>query len=141
MAEEYEESPIIPIGDKNYLCVEYPGFVKRPKRAIQTLGGEKALSEALALNTPVKLKFRPGDVFSHPIQGYIAPNSKLVVKVTRKVKRDKISGEIIKESDSKWKTEIIGTVTKTLRFRGKASNILHTLMVINLVKKKKKKKI
>lgn len=121
---DYEPSPIIPIGEKKYLCVEYPGYVKRTKRALQTLGGEKGLAEALANNTTVELKYRPGDIFSHGIHGQILTTSKLLVKVTRRVKRkDRITEkeqeeEVEEDTEIKWKTEIKGVVTKTVRFRG-----------------------
>lgn len=140
MSNEYEPSPILSIGDKRYLCVEYPGYVKRKNRALATLGGEKALAEALAKETAVKFSYRPQDPFVHPIQGHIIPNSKLLVKVTRRVKRDKLTGEVIKEEEGKWKTEIQGLVTKTLRFRGKVvvrvsignNNHTHTFILIGL---------
>ncbi|CAO3651959.1 unnamed protein product [Mucor hiemalis] len=120
MSNDYEPSPIKSIGDKRYLCVEYPGYVKRKDRALATLGGEKALAEALAKETAVKFSYRPGDPFVHPIQGHIIPNSKLLVKVTRRVKKDKLTGEVIKEAEGKWDTEIQGLVTKTLQFRALA---------------------
>jgi general transcription factor 3C polypeptide 5 (transcription factor C subunit 1) len=118
MTEEYESSPIIPVGTKKYFCVEYPGIVKREKRAIKLLGGEKALSNSLAAETAVELKFRPGDIFSHPINGHIQPTTKLLVKVTRHVKRNRKTGEIVEDAEPKWKTEIKGIAEKTLRFRG-----------------------
>jgi hypothetical protein len=124
---EYEPSPILPLGDKKYFCVEYPGYVKRTKRAIQTLGGEKGLGEALANDSTVELKYRPGDIFSHGVNGQILSTSKLLVKVTRRVKKknrmtDEGEGEeevVEEDKETKWKTEIKGVVTKTLRFRGR----------------------
>ncbi|KAG2235746.1 hypothetical protein INT48_009161 [Thamnidium elegans] len=113
MEKEYEPSPIIPIGDKTFFCVEYPGYVKRVKRALETLGGEKALTEALNTNSTVDLKYRPGDPFSHAIKGQILPTSKLLVKVTRRVKKNK-------EAETKWETKVEGVVTNTLRFRNLA---------------------
>ncbi|GAA5804473.1 hypothetical protein HPULCUR_009968 [Helicostylum pulchrum] len=113
METEYEPSPITPIGDKTFFCVEYPGYVKRVKRALETLGGEKALTEALNTNSTVDLNYRPGDPFSHAIKGQILPTSKLLVKVTRRVKKNK-------EAEAKWETKIEGVVTNTLRFRNLA---------------------
>jgi general transcription factor 3C polypeptide 5 (transcription factor C subunit 1) len=114
----YEPSPLLPIGDKKFLSVEYPGVVRRTKRAIKTLGGEKALARSLALNSQVDLWYRPEDTFSHPIHGDVIPTSKLLVKVTRRIKRNKLTGEI--ETDSKWDIEVVGNVTHAVRFRGKS---------------------
>lgn len=42
-------------------CIEYPGYVVNPENAIQTLGGEDAITLAHANNTDfMQLKFRPG---------------------------------------------------------------------------------
>ena len=118
MEEDYQVSPIVPIGDKRYFSVEYPGYVKNVDRALASLGGEKALTEALTRETNVKLRYRPNDPFSHPIQGRILPTAKLLVKVTRRVKRDSATGEIIEDASEKYQTAVEGIVTKTVRFRG-----------------------
>ncbi|KAI8372820.1 RNA polymerase III transcription factor IIIC subunit-domain-containing protein, partial [Radiomyces spectabilis] len=107
----FEPAPNLPIGKKKYLCVEYPAIVKNTHRAIDAMGGEKALAASLVHETPIELRFRPGDPFSHPINGDIVPSSKLLVKVTRRVK----SGQPTEEAEIK--TELLGTVSKTLRFR------------------------
>lgn len=113
----HEPSPLIPIEKKKFLCVEYPGYVKRAERAIKTLGGESALSEALSNNDQVQLRYRAKDIFSHPINGDFMDTCKLLVKVTRRVKRNKKTGEIVEDS-APWKPQILGTVEKTVRFRG-----------------------
>lgn len=116
MEVNYEPAEILPIGKKKYFCVEYPGYVKRTQRAIDTLGGEKVLGEALASNSTVHLKFRAADTFSHPITGHISSTSKLLVKVTRRVKKNKSTDQVIE--DPTWKIQVEGVVTKALRFRG-----------------------
>ncbi|KAI7892907.1 RNA polymerase III transcription factor IIIC subunit-domain-containing protein [Mucor mucedo] len=118
MEPEYPTSEIIPIGKKKYFCVEYPGYVKRTERAIETMGGIKSLTEAVADNSFVELRFRATDMFSHPINGYVVKSSKLLVKVTRRVKKVKYSDTIIE--DPSWKVEVEGVISKTLRFRGLA---------------------
>ncbi|KAI9256969.1 RNA polymerase III transcription factor IIIC subunit-domain-containing protein [Sporodiniella umbellata] len=117
--KEHEIAPIIPIANKKFLCIEYPGVVKRVKRAIQTLGGEQLLAQALAADLPVNLWFRPEDRFSHPIQGNIMKITKLVAKVTRRVKKSKLTGEII-ETENDWKIEIVGYINRAVRFRNMA---------------------
>lgn len=113
---KYEHSELIPVGKKRYFCVEYPGYVKNFDRALATLGGEKQLSESLTNNSPVPLRFRATDIFSHPINGYITKASKLLVKVTRRVKKNKDIDAM--EEDATWKVEVEGIIPKTLRFRG-----------------------
>jgi general transcription factor 3C polypeptide 5 (transcription factor C subunit 1) len=115
-----DTSPIIPIGNKKYLCVEYPGYVKNTQRAIKTLGGENALAEGLASDRTVTINYRSGVTFTHPTNGYVLPSSKLLVKVTRRVKKNKVTDEVEAEDpNTPWKTEVLGTIPKTLRFRGK----------------------
>lgn len=115
-----ETGPIIPIANKKFLCVEYPGYVRNTQRAIKTLGGENALGEALASDRTVTINYRTGVPFTHPTSGYVLPSSKLLVKVTRRVKKNKITGEVESEDpNTPWKTEFLGTIPKTLRFRGK----------------------
>ncbi|KAL9544406.1 hypothetical protein MBANPS3_007643 [Mucor bainieri] len=115
----HEPSPLIPIEKRKFLCVEYPGYVKRPERAIKTLGGESALSEVLSSNSQVSLRYRAKDIFSHPIYGDVSDSCKLLVKVTRRVKRNKKTGEIV-EDDAPWQPEVLGMVEKTVRFRALA---------------------
>ncbi|KAI8882142.1 hypothetical protein K501DRAFT_286034 [Backusella circina FSU 941] len=120
--ESYKAAPLLPIGERRYLCVEYPGYVKSLKRALNTMGGEKALAQAIQDDSPVELNFRKTDIFSHPIKGDILPSTRLLVKVTRRVRRHRETGEIVEEDEKEegWKTEVLGSVTKTLRFRAMA---------------------
>lgn len=117
-----EPSPLIPIEKKKFLCIEYPGYVKRSERAIKTLGGESTLGEALSNNSQVQLRYRAKDIFSHPINGDFLDSCKLLVKVTRRVKRSKKTGEIV-EDDAPWQYDILGTVEKTVRFRGECLDL------------------
>lgn len=112
-----DSAPIIPIGDAKYLCIEYPGYVKNIDKAIMTMGGEKTINEALSGENPIGLRYRPKDIFSHQITGDFLPTAKLVAKVTRRVKKNS-EGEVIEE-DPNFKTEILGTAIKAVRFRGK----------------------
>ncbi|KAI8637625.1 RNA polymerase III transcription factor IIIC subunit-domain-containing protein [Parasitella parasitica] len=117
----HEPSPLIPIEKKKFLCIEYPGFVKRTDRAIRTLGGESILSEALSNDDQVQLRYRAKDIFSHPINGDFLDTCKLLAKVTRRVKKNKKTGEIVQDdSDAPWTIQILGTVEKTVRFRALA---------------------
>lgn len=106
----------IAIGKKKYVCIEYPGYVKNTEKAINTMGGEKKISECLSTEMPVEVRYRPKDVFSHALKGDILPSAKLVLKVTRRVKKNS-EGEVIEE-DPNFRTEVLGTAVKTVRFRG-----------------------
>lgn len=116
MEPEYQPSEITPIGKKQYFCVEYPGYVKRTERAIESMGGLKKLTKAAEDDSSVELRFRPTDMFSHPINGHVVKAAKLLVKVTRRVKKVKETGTVIEEPT--WKVEVEGVISKTLRFRG-----------------------
>ncbi|KAI8966932.1 RNA polymerase III transcription factor IIIC subunit-domain-containing protein [Mycotypha africana] len=118
--DDDHSAPILPIPDKQYLSVEYPGCVKRINKAIATLGGERALSDALSNNRRVQLSYRRGDPFSHPINSDTVACAKLLVKVTRRVKRDRNTGEVVKEDHDGYKVEIMGKIFKTVRFRAMA---------------------
>jgi general transcription factor 3C polypeptide 5 (transcription factor C subunit 1) len=128
-----EISPIIPIENKKFLCVEYPGYVRNTQRAIKTLGGENTLADAIANDLTVTINYRPGVTFTHPTTGCVLPSSKLLVKVTRRVKKNKTTGEIEAEDpNTPWKTEVVGTIPKTLRFRGKPIILAHCIYQFNI---------
>jgi general transcription factor 3C polypeptide 5 (transcription factor C subunit 1) len=132
--ESYKSAPLLPIGEKRFLCVEYPGYVKSLKRALGTMGGEKALAQAIQDDSPVELNFRKADIFSHPIKGDILPSTRLLVKVTRHVKRHRETGEIVEEEEGEgWKTEVLGSVTKTLRFRGTKGDAIEWIHRIHML--------
>ncbi|KAJ3192280.1 tau 95 subunit of transcription factor TFIIIC [Irineochytrium annulatum] len=127
MEEEitFERAPSFPLPNWNFSIVEYPGRVVDVDKAIQTLGGTRAIEKAFTPSDPknpelnfLELRFRPDDPFCHPIIGEIIPTSNLLLKYTRK-RRKKPTGP-----DGHWapedvieKTEIVGMVTKTARFR------------------------
>lgn len=73
------------IPDKKALLVEYPGFVRNPDAAIQTLGGLDAISAiADGSSQMLSLYFRPGDPLSHPLLGYKQHTQGLLLRITRK---------------------------------------------------------
>jgi hypothetical protein len=62
----------------------------------------------------IELKFRPNDPFSHGIVGNVVSTKNLVLKVTRQVKKSNPEEQV-----GDIKTEILGQIKKTCRFRGK----------------------
>ncbi|KAI9477928.1 MAG: RNA polymerase III transcription factor IIIC subunit-domain-containing protein [Benjaminiella poitrasii] len=116
------QAPLLPIGSKKYICVEYPGYVNHLDRALDSFGGERALSDALSSNliSTIDLFYRKQDIFRHPLKGDILPTAKLVAKVTRRIKRirDPVTGEVLSEEEVEpYQTEVMGVVTKVVRFR------------------------
>lgn len=45
MEPEFERAPTYSIPNRRFLCVEYPGAVKNIDRVLETLGGEKTISQ------------------------------------------------------------------------------------------------
>ncbi|OBZ84692.1 Transcription factor tau subunit sfc1 [Choanephora cucurbitarum] len=122
----YDPAPILPIGPKKFFCVEFPGHVKRPERAIKMMGGQKAIADAIVNTSVVELRYRDTNTFAHPIKGDIVPTSKLLVKVTRRVKKKKQQQEEEEEEEEgPYTIEMMGTVSKTLRFRALADFQYH----------------
>uniref|UniRef100_A0A6B2L250 Transcription factor IIIC subunit 5 HTH domain-containing protein n=1 Tax=Arcella intermedia TaxID=1963864 RepID=A0A6B2L250_9EUKA len=93
---------------QNYLCVEYPGFIKNMDRALSTLGGAAAINQAHKENSKfLALNLKPDIVHSHPIYGDKIMTSNMILKVVRPL-----------ESKLDYKCEMIGLVNNTYRFKG-----------------------
>ncbi|KAL1930836.1 hypothetical protein VTP01DRAFT_9973 [Rhizomucor pusillus] len=100
------------IPQRIFAQIDYPGNVRNIDRALETLGGEKEISNALEHNEEsLKLNYRPNDPFSHAINGTILPHSGLAVKITRRKKKNR------PEEEATYSAEILGTVVKICRFR------------------------
>ncbi|KAI8390287.1 RNA polymerase III transcription factor IIIC subunit-domain-containing protein [Blakeslea trispora] len=117
----YDPAPVLPVGPQRFFCVEFPGHVKRPERAIKMIGGQKTLAEAITNNSVVELRYRDTNTFAHPIRGDIIPSSKLLVKITRRVKKNKP----VEEKEEPYQLEMLGVINKTLRFRALADFQYH----------------
>jgi general transcription factor 3C polypeptide 5 (transcription factor C subunit 1) len=76
----------------------------------------KAVNEDL-----MELRFRPDDPFCHPINGDVIPTSNLLLKMTRRKKKQKknVNHEEEKANIKEdVKFDILGIISKTCRFRG-----------------------
>ncbi|KAG2219138.1 hypothetical protein INT45_000510, partial [Circinella minor] len=116
------------VPNRKFVLVEYPGRVKNVDRALKTLGGEKTVANVgdlflsfikiiHLLDNDVKtieLRQRPKDPFCHPIAGDVLPTSGLLLKVTKRKKKNQ------PDEDATFKTEALGTISKTCRFRAMA---------------------
>ncbi|CDH58808.1 rna polymerase iii transcription factor [Lichtheimia corymbifera JMRC:FSU:9682] len=100
------------LSDRQFICVEYPGRVKNIDRAIETLGGSQAITAAVENpKNGIGLRLRPKDPFCHPISGEVRRIPGLLLKVTRRRRKGQ------PEDEGETKAEILGTVTRTCRFR------------------------
>ncbi|KAM3589499.1 tau 95 subunit of transcription factor TFIIIC [Umbelopsis sp. WA50703] len=106
----------IRLPDKEFLNVEYPGRVNNVDKALNNIGGINSLTKNHKENSKeIELKFRPNDPFSHGIVGNVVSTKNLVLKVTRQVKKSNPEEQV-----GDIKTEILGQIKKTCRFRGLA---------------------
>ncbi|KAI7880180.1 hypothetical protein K492DRAFT_237447 [Lichtheimia hyalospora FSU 10163] len=100
------------LNDRQFICVEYPGRVNNIDRAIETLGGQQAITAAVENDkNGIELRLRPKDPFSHPISGHVRRIPGLLLKVTRRRRKGQ------PEDEGETKAELLGTVTRTCRFR------------------------
>lgn len=86
-----------PIPEKEALLIEYPGFVRNPDAAIETLGGLEAVLATAVGSTPLPLRLRPGDPLSHPLEGNKQPTCGLLLRICRKT-GDALCAELLTTS-------------------------------------------
>ncbi|KAH6915161.1 RNA polymerase III transcription factor IIIC subunit-domain-containing protein [Coprinopsis sp. MPI-PUGE-AT-0042] len=115
-----------PLPQTHFYSVEYPGYVKEASvpKAIENLGGQRSIDRAfkrMASKTEslLELQLHPGKPFSHPIPGDVVNTNNLLLKVTRRRRKakDGMSNEGIV---GEYKAEVVGVVSKTVRFRSMA---------------------
>ncbi|XP_061655073.1 general transcription factor 3C polypeptide 5 [Phyllopteryx taeniolatus] len=107
-------SSTLELRDNKLVCVEYPGLVSSVDKMLETLGGEKTLSETFSHpNLRLELRFRPQDPFCHSLCGNRFSSSNLLLRVKRRVrKRDSKVADI--------NMEILGVIGTTYKFQGMA---------------------
>jgi general transcription factor 3C polypeptide 5 (transcription factor C subunit 1) len=123
----YEPAPEHPLPSTPFYSVEYPGYVQSSsiQKAVRTLGGNHKLNASFRKNAPVELKFHPDNPFSHPVSGDVVRTSNLVLKVTKRKKKkpatemmmDIDDGPVAPEVAGEYTTEVVGSTSKTIRFR------------------------
>lgn len=96
------------------MCVEYPAKIQNLQRALQSLGGEHAVSKTYAHpNRRLELRLRPQDPFCHSVCGNRLDSGNLLLRVRRRVKKSN-------PSDVKIQMEILGIIGTTYKFQGLA---------------------
>jgi general transcription factor 3C polypeptide 5 (transcription factor C subunit 1) len=93
-------------------AVEFPGFVRNPRRAMQMLGGEKAIAEACEGGGYLKLSFRPEEPSCHPVFGDSKPTSRTLLL--------RVSKHKAAPAEEPAKCQIVGKIISTCRFRSLA---------------------
>ncbi|KAF7301453.1 hypothetical protein MIND_00710600 [Mycena indigotica] len=120
-------APEKPLPTTPYYSVEYPGYVQSSSVpiAIKNLGGQAALDTAFKrtaskaeAQTILELNLRPGNPFSHPIMGEVVPTTNLVLKVVKRKRKNRM--QVDGEQLGEYTAEVIGTTSKTVRFRSMA---------------------
>ncbi|KAF9076381.1 RNA polymerase III transcription factor IIIC subunit-domain-containing protein [Rhodocollybia butyracea] len=120
-----------PLPQTHFYSVEYPGYVLSASipQAIRNLGGPSSLETAFRRGaskseTLVELKLKPQDSFAHPVPGEVVGNKSIVLKVTRRRRKNINFGwdglPNPNEPIGDFKAEAIGVLQKTVRFRSMA---------------------
>jgi len=116
---EIESAATAPLHDlptEKMLCVEYPGFVKNISKAIETLGGEEAMTVTVKERPEsLEVRYDPGNHLSHPVFGVRVKTSNLLLRVKKKKKK---TGR--QDVPPEWSAEVIAELDQSYRFEGMA---------------------
>jgi len=100
-------------GDAGLVCVEYPGVVVNPERAIRTLGGLQNIGLVLSEpNRRLELRFRSEDIYCKPTCGERHQCSSFVIRVQRK----KLKAGVKNKPEHIHTTSFVGLVGSCFRF-------------------------
>ncbi|KAJ3091218.1 tau 95 subunit of transcription factor TFIIIC [Quaeritorhiza haematococci] len=115
----YARAPSKPLPKWMFHVIEYPGYVADIEKVFLTLGGHQSIEKSFNEQDlgSLELRYRPEDMFSHPISGDVINTSNLLLKVTRRRRKRPIPGADPSENQQ-TKMEIVGVINKTCRFRG-----------------------
>ncbi|XP_023324634.1 general transcription factor 3C polypeptide 5 [Eurytemora carolleeae] len=95
------------------VCIEYPGVVENPEKAVRTLGGLDNIGLVLSEpNRRLELRFRSEDVYCKPTCGERHQCSSFVVKVKRK----KLKKGVKDKPEYIHETKLVGLVDSCFRF-------------------------
>lgn len=109
LVENGAVSGVIP--QKTVFAVNYPGYPISITRAVETLGGEDAISKARSSESNyLELRFRPEEPFAHPIFGELHGMSGLLLQLSRVQEKEKSHEELT--------AEIVAKVNESYNFFG-----------------------
>lgn len=104
----------LPLRRTRLVCVEYPAVIQDLQRALQSLGGEHAVSKTYAHpNRRLELRFRPEDPFCHCVCGNRLNSGNLLLRVKRRRRKSN-------PSDVTIDMDIVGIIGTTYKFQGLA---------------------
>ncbi|CAL1569655.1 unnamed protein product [Knipowitschia caucasica] len=105
---------VMPLRGSRLVCVEFPAIIHNLQRAMEALGGEKAVSKTYAdPSRRLELYLRPQDPFCHSLCGNRLDSSNLLLRVRRRVRKSD-------PSDVQVHTELVGIIGTTYKFQGMA---------------------
>lgn len=110
------EKITLPLPDRCFVSIEYPGDIQNIAKAIQTLGGEKRILQAC--KDPegcLELRFNPNALHKHPLTGLRKTTSNILMKVLLK-STTLPSGQLINKTVAK----LYGKISTTYAFEGMA---------------------
>jgi general transcription factor 3C polypeptide 5 (transcription factor C subunit 1) len=93
-------------------AIEFPAYAKNPATLMKLIGGPEALINCIKNNSTVALHLREDDLFSRPIYGHIIPTSNIAIKIVKQKNS--------KTGETRTRYEILGKITRTVRFRSLA---------------------
>lgn len=98
-----------------FVSIEYPGRVINDENAFRTMGGLTEMSVVHATeNRKIELRFRPDDPYCKCTHGEQQSTSNLLMKVIKKIRRNKRTNE----EHVTYEIELKGVVNKTYKFLG-----------------------
>ncbi len=97
------------------MCVQFPGYVANIGRVLQTLGGERAVEQAVRAGRPIELRFRPGSSAAHPIRTAGESTNGVLLKITRKKNSFNAGAE---NGSAIERVEAIGVIRSTYNING-----------------------
>ncbi|XP_077478526.1 general transcription factor 3C polypeptide 5 [Stigmatopora argus] len=112
--DAFRRSTTLELPDNKLLNVEYPAIISSVDKMLDTLGGEKTVSQTYSNpNLRLELRYRPQDPFCHFLCGNRFSSNNLLLRVRRRIrKRDAKVAEL--------KMEILGVIGTTYKFQGMA---------------------
>ncbi|PUU75057.1 RNA polymerase III transcription factor IIIC subunit-domain-containing protein [Tuber borchii] len=124
------------IPPQKIISIEHPAIIKNVDKAIETLGGAKALKKLSETNASsgLDLRFRPEDIMQPPIQSKTVATNNILLKI-RIPKRKRTSGEgpdersvleKLRDARGEYTVEAVGVIARTVRFRDMANYQFNT---------------
>ncbi|XP_076455107.1 general transcription factor 3C polypeptide 5-like [Babylonia areolata] len=130
IAYNSDERMDVKMNDKQLVCIEYPGIVQNVDKALQTLGGIKAVNKSIKDETKrLEMHFRPADIYCKPACGTSHKTAGVILHVRRRKRQPRKKGSMVRsgargnagdchDDGYEYKVDILGTVFSAIRFEG-----------------------